>query len=301
MFARLRHFVTPSLRHFPLPVIILSTLSLAGCAMDSSVNPSLPVSCSDAKAALRDMRDRPRPYERPLIVAGGIHDPGFVASRLAATLQRLSTQRRQVRSVSFFKLDTGTFEGCREHLIKSVERAFPSPDPRQTVEVDVVGFSMGGIVARYAASGRDDGGKRLKIRRLFTISAPHRGARLAKLPTWDKRKIDMRPGSEFLAALDAPGDYELLAYTRLGDLIVGARNAAPPGQRAWWVANPPLSFAHLGAANDPRIIADIARRLRGEEPISTSPPSPLPAREPSARTQLPSFDGVPESSGSDSP
>ena len=101
-----------------------------------------------------------------------------------------------------------------------------------------------------------------------------------QVPTWDKRKIDMRPGSDFLAALDAdraPGDYELLAYTRLGDLIVGAENAAPPGEEAWWVANPPLSFAHLGAANDPRILADIARRLRGEEPISTSPPSPLPA------------------------
>ncbi|MHC4415499.1 MAG: esterase/lipase family protein [Planctomycetota bacterium] len=245
--------------------------------MDQSVNPSFPVSRAEARAVLRDMRRHPEPFERPVIVAGGIHDPGFVAPRVAGTLRRLTPQRNQVKSVSFFGLGTGTFDGCRDHLIEAVERAAPGDDPRETAEVDVIAFSMGGIVARHAARPRDDGGKRLRIRRLFTISTPHRGARLAGLPTWDRRQLDLRPGSAFLAGLDEDltrADYQLQTYTRLGDLIVGASNTAPPGRTPWWVSNPPLSLSHLGAAHDPRILADIARRLRGQSPLTVEPPAP---------------------------
>ena len=48
------------------------------------------------------------------------------------------------------------------------------------------------------------------------------------------------------------------------------------GQRVWWVANDPLQSAHLGAFTDPRILADIARRLRDESPYTTYPPDHLP-------------------------
>jgi hypothetical protein len=43
-----------------------------------------------------------------------------------------------------------------------------------------------------------------------------------------------------------------------------------------WLANPPLTLSHLGAMSDPRILADIGRRLRGEEAFSRLPGSPLP-------------------------
>jgi hypothetical protein len=33
---------------------------------------------------------------------------------------------------------------------------------------------------------------------------------------------------------------------------------------------------HLTVQEDPRILADIARRLRGEEPFTHAPPAPLP-------------------------
>ena len=89
----------------------------------------------------------------------------------------------------------------------------------------------------------------------------------------------MRPGSEFLAELDADlagARYVLYSYARLGDMIVWVENAAPPGLHPWWVANAPFSFAHLSAADDPRFLADIARHLRGEAPFSTEPPADLP-------------------------
>ena len=249
-----------------------------GCSADEPFNPSFALTYADAKAVLREMKLNPKPLQRPLIVVGGVHDPGFIAPGVVRKLQAVTSCDDRIISVSFFGPGLSTFEACGKHLVDAVEQAFPSDDPDITGKVDVVGFSMGGLVARLAA-GPNSPGKRLNISRLFTISSPHRGARLAGLPTADQRTIDMRPGSAFLADLDShlsEADYELLAYTRLGDMIVGPENASPPGMSPWWVANAPFSLAHLAASTDPRIIADIARRLRNEPPFTTTPASPLP-------------------------
>jgi hypothetical protein len=254
-------------------VMILGTVA-AGCSADRPMNPSFAVPMAEAKAMLRQMQDDPKPLERPLVIAGGIHDPGFVARRVARTVHRTMSPDDLVTTVSFTGRGKGTFDDCRDFLLESVEEAFGTTNGPVTVEVDVIAFSMGGLVVRHAARDRDDGGKQLNVRRLFTISTPHRGARMAGLPTLDHRAVDMRQGSEFLAGLDEAltrASYELYTYARLGDVIVGERNASPPGQHPWWVANPPFGLAHIGAPHDPRIMADILRRLRGEQPLATSP------------------------------
>jgi hypothetical protein len=263
-------------------VMILCTVA-AGCSADRPMNPSFAVPMAEAKAIMHQMQDDPGTLQRPLVVAGGIHDPGFVARRVAKTIRRTMNPDDQVTTVSFTGRGKGTFDDCREFLIESVENAFGTTDGPTTVEVDVIAFSMGGLVVRHAARHRDDGGKQLKIRRLFTISTPHRGARMAALPTLDHRAVAMRYGSEFLAGLDdelSREPYELFTYARLGDMIVGEQNAAPPGLNPWWVANPPFGLAHIGAPHDPRIMADILRRLRGEQPLATLPAAAIGARGP---------------------
>jgi hypothetical protein len=70
--------------------------------------------------------------------------------------------------------------------------------------------------------------------------------------------------------------YELVPYVRLGDSIVGPEHAAPEGQTPWWVPLPAAETAHIGAFGDARILADIARRLRDERPLTEDPPAPLP-------------------------
>ena len=243
------------------------------------MNPSFAVPMAEAKAILRQMQDDPRTLQRPLVVAGGIHDPGFIAARVARSVRRTMDPDDLVTTVSFTGRGKGTFDDCRDHLIGSVEKAFGTTNGPATVEVDVIAFSMGGLVVRHAARHRDDGGKQLKIRRLFTISTPHRGARMAGLPTLDHRALDMRQGSEFLAGLDeelSRAPYELYTYARLGDMIVGEQNASPPGRHPWWVANPPFGLAHIGAPHDPRIMADILRRLRDEQSLTTLPAAALP-------------------------
>jgi hypothetical protein len=87
----------------------------------------------------------------------------------------------------------------------------------------------------------------------------------------------MRPGSAFLARLDAQeANYAIYSYVRLGDLLVGAENAAPPGRTPFWVSDRLFQPAHPAGAIDARVHADIARRLRGEPPFAQLPAAPLP-------------------------
>jgi len=252
-------------------------LPMTACSADVPLNPSFPLTLAEAKCSLREMRKDPRPLERPVVILGGIHDPGLVAPGLARDVRKITERDGPVIAVSFFT--ASHFEECRRRVIDAVDRAFPTDDPEATVEVDAIGVSMGGIVARFSARPRSDDGRRLRIKRLFTIGTPHIGARMAGVPTFDRRIIDMRRGSAFLADLNdrpLPEDPELFPYTRLGDQIVGADRAAPPGRTAWWVQNVPFGFAHLTASHDARFLADIGRRLRGEEPYARRPAAPLP-------------------------
>jgi pimeloyl-ACP methyl ester carboxylesterase len=251
--------------------------SLAGCTT-APTNPSFDLTATDARRALREMRDAPRTLERPVVVLDGIGPP--LASWLLTERLRRAVGDDRVVGVTF--VFAGSFDECRRRVIEAVERRFPSADPDYTREVDVVAVSMGGVVARYAAAPPPvSRGKRLKIARLFTISSPHRGAEMAALPALLGRlQLDMREDSRFLRRLqrrEAEGmNYELFPYARLGDRVVGERNAAPVGHTLLWLPNLPLEAAHLLCYTDPRIIADIARRLRREEPFADARPEPLP-------------------------
>ena len=257
--------------------VLVLTLVTVGCAKQPA-NPAFNVSTAEAKRALKAMAADARPLERPVVVLGGYHDIGLGNAAFLANLRKVVPDDQLVSVV--YPLSR-SFDDCRRDVIEAVETKFPSADARETVEVDVIGLSMGGIVARHAALEREDG-KRLKINRLFTISSPHRGAVRAELPAMSQLHRDLRSGSAFLRRLEsAEGerDYQIVPYVRLGDWIVGAENAAPgEAVAAYWVPNPPLNSAHWGAPLDPRIVGDIARRLRGETPFTSAPPAPLPSR-----------------------
>jgi hypothetical protein len=253
----------------------LFALILFGCA--APANPSFPISVSDAMGALREMANDPKPLARPVVVLGGYHDPGLGALVWGREVRRWSRGARVI-DVSFAL--HRDFEQCRRDVIAAVDDALPSDNPQATTEVDVIGVSMGGLVARYAAVPRP-GERRLRIARLFTIAAPHRGAAMARLPALTRLQADMRGSSPFMRKLgpaEGLADYEIIPYVRLGDLLVGAANAAPAETAPWWVPNRAPELAHIAASLDPRIRADVARRLRGEEPFASGTPAPLPRR-----------------------
>lgn len=264
-----------------LPVALLALV--AGCASTGPVNPSFDLDFDGAGKALKEMEEHPLPLERPLVILGGYLDPGLGSWWTGLSFRKLTSDRR-ILELNFVL--NATFDGCRSKLIEAVDGAFPSADPVWTTEVDVVAISMGGLVARTAAAPPEalaTSSRRLKIHRLFTISSPHRGARLARLPCLLPLHRDMRAGSPFIHRLEealSSAGYEIYPYVRLRDWTVGPENAAPPGRTAWWIAGRPIAPAHMASATDTRIRADIARRLRGEPAYTRTPAAPLPGTVP---------------------
>jgi hypothetical protein len=267
-------------RHPIICTLLLTTIiagALSACSADSPSNPSFALSYGDANTALKEMAKQPKPLQRPVVILAGLWDPGLATDHVADELRKVVDPSTLILEISF--VGARDFDQCRDRVLDAVNEAAPSSDPDWTTAVDVVAISMGGLVARHAAGPRADDGQRLNIARLFTLSTPHRGANLAWANLGDRRIADMNGGSNFLLELDAElegAEYEVLPYVRLGDSVVGVRNAAPQGRTAWWVQTPPFDMAHSRCAHDARILADIARRLRGEPAYATEPAAPLP-------------------------
>ncbi|MCG8551850.1 MAG: alpha/beta hydrolase, partial [Desulfobacterales bacterium] len=131
-----------------LALLLLTLLLLSGCGFNHRVNPSFSLDYEDAKKQLIEMSQRPTELKRPVIVLGGWGDPGFVAASITKRM-KLATGDDRVIAVNYF--GTSGFNESARKTIKMVEKYFPSDDPLETVEVDVIGFSMGGLVGRYAA------------------------------------------------------------------------------------------------------------------------------------------------------
>jgi pimeloyl-ACP methyl ester carboxylesterase len=248
------------------------------------------------------MRADPRTLDRPLVVLDGWRQFEWSSSGIALNLRNLTgATRDDVMALSFPTM--GDMDDMADSVITAVERRWPSDDQNWTVEVDVVGHSMGGLVARLAAAPEADARsavaeahqraepsnriesrqvaadsdgirspkrKRLRIANLYTIATPHRGTiGLARLLAPDEASRDMRPGSERLAELDGALEtarYNLVCYAQLNDQTVGARNTAPPGHEPIWTEGTVL-FSHFLTRSNKRILADIALRLRGETPL----------------------------------
>lgn len=257
--------------------LLLSALAASSCHT-GIVNPSLPVSMHGAGAVLDEMEESPRRPPRPIVLVGPFRGSGLGCWLVK---RRLASRLSEPVFVSSSCALACSLESCSAALIREVEEQLPSDDPQWTREVDVIGLSMGGLVARLAAAPAhpDHPRKRLRIARLFTISSPHTGAALAPFLFWDPLAWDLWPSAatfERLAQEEAAPSYPIYGYVRLGDWIVGAAHAKPPGGQVWWLSDRWLVPSHIGAHLDDRILADILRRLRGEEPLSTLPPTPLP-------------------------
>lgn len=251
---------------------VLAALSAAGCSMPRRApNPSFSISRTDADADLARMAAAPIALERPLVVLAGIGDPSISSSAILRGVA--PCVEGTIVELEFF--NEFTFDGARQKLLREVAAAL-AVDQDHIPEVDVIAFSMGGLIARDAAIP-DKAGRWLPIRRMFSISVPHEGARLGGVPLGLPQGDDMSPTSDFIDRLRrARRDYELVCYARLDDATVGEEFAAPDGEPLWWVPTPSGEWAHMAAFSDPRILADIARRLRGEPPHSRPPAAPLP-------------------------
>lgn len=257
----------------------LATLSAAAlvlvgsCLQVPAENEAYPATDAEVSATIDRLEAEPVGLPRPVVVLSGYRSPRATASDLAERIIDLTGADPDRVLVLSYPFAT-TIEDPAQRLVTLVQEAFPCDDPELTSEVDVVAISMGGLVARLAADepehrGRPEG-KELNIVRLFTLGTPHDGARLAQLIRLDPASRNMRPGSDFIEALNERADfehYELTCYAVLHDRWVGATRSAPPGRQPIWVPGRLVLSHHLISFED-RILADLALRLRGESPLA---------------------------------
>ncbi|MDB5295308.1 MAG: hypothetical protein JWO31_1291, partial [Phycisphaerales bacterium] len=135
----------------PILALLLAALCAAaagGCGAGTP-NPSFPLTAARAEDELGAMAADPRPLPRPVVVIDGFMDVGFSSSVVAGRLRKLAVDPNRVLTVNLFWC--GSFDDARAKIVREVDAAFPSADAGETRAVDVVGISMGGLAARYAA------------------------------------------------------------------------------------------------------------------------------------------------------
>lgn len=124
---------------------------------------------------------------------------GIVDNRAAFTVVRRALQRRgfgRVTTLNYSPL-TADVASAAERLGRHIERIC---DQTGYDRVNVIGHSLGGIIARYYVQRR--GGDR-RVATLVTLGSPHQGTSLARLlPLPVARQL--RPGSQVMRELAAP-------------------------------------------------------------------------------------------------
>jgi pimeloyl-ACP methyl ester carboxylesterase len=277
--------IRAALRVLASVLMVSAAFFTASCVNIPQDNPAFPLTIEQASAELARLRANPSPPERPVVVLAGYRAPSLPGSVLAAKLRELTGAPR-VRIIAVSYQHLGEFPAILRHADEQIRERLPEAAAGQPI--DVVGISMGGLVARALADGLGHRAtvrpgsdqslpeQPLNIANIYTLATPHRGAIIAERVAFEPAARDMRSGSGFLAELDAAlpdARYTLVPYVRLRDAWVGATRAAPPGREPVWTSGR-LLFTHFTVHQDERILADLARRLRGEAPLGqpSTPP-----------------------------
>ncbi|CAL9300525.1 alpha/beta fold hydrolase [Streptomyces olindensis] len=125
---------------------------------------------------------------------------GFIDNRSVFVLLRRSLAqhgRQQIESLNYSPL-TCDIRAAAELLGRHIEEICERTGARQ---VDVVGHSLGGLIARYYVQRL---GGDTRVRTLVTLGTPHSGTRVAPLADAHPIVRQMRPGSPVLEELTRP-------------------------------------------------------------------------------------------------
>jgi len=212
------------------------------------------------------LRDTPRILPTcPVLLIHGIWD---TSARLSP-LRRGLTERGVAR-VHAMDLTENLGRAPIERLGREVGDEVLAMAARESArQVDIVGFSMGALVARWYVQR---GGGKWRVRRFISVSGPQHGTATAyALPFAGTR--DMRPGSALLRDLasdaDPFGDVDVhCLYTPYDLMIVPARSAVLAEARS--VRAFPVAMHRL-MIRDARVMDHIAALLLGERVVSAIP------------------------------
>ncbi|MEU1704547.1 alpha/beta fold hydrolase [Streptomyces sp. NPDC005706] len=151
-----------------------------------------PAPSAQAQDGTARLPDRPGP---PVVLLHGFIDNRSVFVLLRRSLARSGRQR--VESLNYSPL-TCDIRIAAELLGRHVEEIC---ERTGSTQVDIVGHSLGGLIARYYAQclGGDT-----RVRTLVTLGTPHCGTRAVPLASAHPIVRQMRPGSEVIEELTRP-------------------------------------------------------------------------------------------------
>ncbi|MEU9185179.1 alpha/beta fold hydrolase [Streptomyces sp. NPDC048484] len=202
----------------------------------------------------------PTPDKPPVVL---LH--GFIDNRSIFVLLRRSLAqhgRQQIESLNYSPL-TCDIRAAAELLGRHIEEICERTG-RQ--EVDIVGHSLGGLIARYYVQRL---GGDVRVRTLVTLGTPHAGTRVVPLMNAHPIVRQMRPGSGVLEELREPAPHcrtrFVSFWSDLDQLMVPLETAC--------IAHPDLlvqnvrvsGIGHLALPVHPAVAAGIRQALDAEE------------------------------------
>jgi triacylglycerol lipase len=184
---------------------------------------------------------------RPVIL---IH--GYAMSRAYFLLLARRLERAGLGPFYGFEYWTlGKVSSAARRLGEYVERLC---DQHGVAEVDLIGHSMGGVVARYYLSL---GGGAARVRHLVSLGSPHCGTETSYFGV-GRPVHELLPGSSLLARLEAaglPAGPEVLAIWSRSDALVWCeRQAHLPGAREVVFDD----LGHIGLLASRRVAREVA-------------------------------------------
>ncbi len=201
----------------------------------------------------------------PVLLIHGIFDTKAIFKTMTAYLTKKGWD---IHSLNLIPND-GRFglEALAQQIAAYVTQTFPPEQP-----IDLIGFSMGGIVSRYYVQRL---GGIARVQRLITVSSPHHGTLTGYLyPTLAASQ--MRSNSPFLQDLNR--DLEILnsinftsIWTPLDGMIVPAQSSQMPIGQEFTVN----VFLHAWMVTDNKSLVLVEKALNS--PLKTLNPSGTPA------------------------
>lgn len=198
--------------------------------------------------------------EPPVLLVHGIWDDG---TRFCHLQRALEAARRRVETIDLVPNDgSAPIRALADAVARHVEAM---RDRHRVDRIDLVGFSMGALVARTFIQRS---GGRLWVRRFVSISGPQHGTVDAHVFALSKRHhgiADMRPGSALLQDLasdvDPWGTVEThVLYTPLDLMILPAASSELPKARTTTRVSVPL---HHMMISHPKVLRLVVERLAG--------------------------------------
>lgn len=207
---------------------------------------------------------RPLGYLHRPLWAGQAHGPrpvilvhGYAMSRAYFLLLARRLERAGLGPFYGFEYWTlGKVSSAARRLGEYVDRLCEQHGVRQ---VDLVGHSMGGVVARYYLSF---GGGAARVRHLVTLGSPHCGTETSYFGV-GRPVHELLPNSSLMARLEAaglpPGPEVMVIWSRSDALVWCERQAKLPGARELVYDD----LGHLGLLASRRVAGEVAGFLAG--------------------------------------